>query len=496
MPRFPVAVVDVGSNSARVVVFRRAGGGVLEVMADEHVSLQLIRELEEDGRLSKAAVARTLRVLRDFRRLADAAGAKSILAFGTAALREARNGEELRARIASECGIQLRIMGPDEEAQAGFTGAVYGLPVTGGLVFDIGGGSLQITLYRNRLRRRACSLPLGALRVSDEFLGSDPPGARQVRKLRKHVAELLTRARIPRLQPGETVVGTGGTVRNLAKLDSRRFDYPIARLHGYELTHGRLRELTSILLGQTAAERSTMSGLNASRADSIVGGAIVAEAILEAGHATRFLVAGQGLREGVVLDSLLARLPTPARVRENAIAVLASRFGTCDATRSMRRRKLALSLYDLLEPLPDPLVREMLGHATAIVDIGRSVDFYRLHAHAASIIRASALLGFSHREIALLSSIVELADKDGWDPRRCSPPLRADDYDCVDRAGVLLCLADVIEQRRLPGRASGATGRAKGRAFVLEEAGLAAWVDEEIDARFRKAFGKDLKVAG
>ena len=494
MPRFPAAVIDVGSNSARVVVFQKAGGGVLEVVADEHVSLQLIRELDKNGRFHKSAVDRALRVLRDFRRIADAAGARKILAFGTAAIREAVNGEEFRERAAAECGIRLEIMSADAEAQAGFLGAVYGLPVTDGLVFDIGGGSLQVTHYQNRRRRRACSLPLGALRISDEFLTSDPPSPRQVRKLRAHVAELLSDAQIPRLKAGESVVGTGGTVRNLAKLDSRRWDYPISRLHGYELTRGRLRELTGILLSQSVAERSTMSGLNASRADSIVGGAIVAEAVLEASRCGRFLVAGQGLREGVVLDSLVEKLPKPERVREHSVAVLASRFTTCAATRTARRRSLVLSLYDCLEPFPEPILREMLEHAAAVLDIGRSVDYYRLHTHTATIVRASALLGFSHREIALLSSIVEIADKDGWDPRRCSPPLKTDDFDPLERAGVLLCLADAIEQRRLPGRASPAACRIKGRAFVLEETGLEAWEDPQVAARFRKAFGKDLKV--
>lgn len=494
MPRFPAAVIDVGSNSARVVVFRRAGGGVLEVIADEHIALQLIRELDKNHRFHEAALDRALRVLRDFRRVADAAGAVRILAFGTAALREAENGEEFRRRIAAECGFRLEIMTADAEARAGFLGAVYGLPVNDGLVFDIGGGSLQVTHFRDRRQRKASSLPLGALRTSDEFLTSDPPSPRQVRKLRKHVLDLLAEVDVPRLKAGETVVGTGGTVRNLAKIDAKRWDSPIPRLHGYELTKGRLRELTGLLLSRTVVERASMPGLNASRADSIVGGALVAEAVLEASRRDRFYVAGQGLREGIVLDTLLGKLPKPEKVREHSVAVLASRFTTCEAPRAARRRRLVLSLYDSLEPWPDPVLREMLAHAAAVLDIGRSVDFYRLHTHTASILRSSGLLGFTHREVALLSSIVELADRDGWDPHRAAPPLREEDFDPLERAGVLLCLADAIEQRRLPGRPSDAVFHAKGRAFVLGEGGLEAWGDAQVSGRFKKAFGKELKV--
>lgn len=483
----------MGSNSARVVVFRKGAGGVLDVIADEHISLQLIRELDRNRRLPKAAIDRSIRVLRDFRRVAEAAGAQRILAFGTAAMREATNGDEFRARAARESGIKMQIMEPAAEAHAGFLGAVYGLPVTSGIVFDIGGGSLQITQFRDRREKKACSLPLGALRISDEFLSSDPPSTRQVRKLRAYVAGAMAGAEVPRLKAGESVVGTGGAVRTLAKIDSRRWTYPISRLHGYELTKSRLRELTAMLLSSTVEERTSISGLKAARADSIAGGAIVAEAVLEASRSTRFLVAGQGLREGVVLDALLERLPKVERVREHSVAVLAARFSTCEAARAARRRAIACSLYDCLEPYPDPILREMLEHAASVLDVGRSVDYYRMHTHAAAIVRASALLGFSHREVALLSSIVELADRDGWDPSRASPPLKADDYDALERAGVILALAEAIETRRLPGRPAPAAGGVRGRSFVVEEPGLEAWEDPALAARFRKAFGKELR---
>lgn len=495
MAKPPIAVIDVGSNSARVVVFRQNSGGVLEVVADQHVSLQLIREVREHGKLTQPAIDRTLRVLKDFRFMAESAGARKILAFGTAALREAANGDEFRARVQADCAIRLDIMGPEAEGQAGFLGAVYGLPVRDGLVFDIGGGSLQVTHYRNRNRRRTCSLPLGALRVSDDFLASDPPGNGQVRRLREHIAAMFSEAGIPRLQAGEAVVGTGGTVRNLAKIDSRSRDYPIPRLHGYELTRRRLDEITAMLLAKTIEERASISGLNTSRADSIVGGCLVAEAVLEISHSDRLLVAGQGLREGIVLGSVLGDLPQPKEVRAQSVEGLAARF-QCDADRTARRRELALSLYDRLEPFPDLLMREMLEHATSLIEIGRSVDYYRLHEHTASIVRVSALLGFSHREVALLSSLIEMADRSGWDPRRCAPPLEKNDFDQLERAGVLMALAEAIEQRRPPGPASPATGRMRGEAFVLDEDVLQAWEDSRLESRFRKAFDKELRVRG
>lgn len=494
MKHSTVAVIDLGSNSSRIVVFRVSAAGVLDVLSDEHVSLQLIRGLDRDRRLREDVMDRALSLLRDFRHLAEAAGATRIHAFGTAALREAKNNADLLARARKESGIRLEILDGPGEGRAGFLGAVYGLPVEDGIVFDIGGGSLQLTHFRDRRQVRSFSLPLGALRLCDEFLTSDPPGAGQVKKLRAHVQRLLAGAKPAKLAAGHVVVGTGGTVRNLAKVDSRRWDYPIPRLHGYDLTYGRLRELTALFLGRDSSSRASLPGLNRSRADSIVAGCLVAECVLEACGGSHFLVAGQGMREGSVLAAAGGRLPSPDKVRATAVSSFAARFAPCDPRRAARRTRAALSLYDQLEPYPDPTWREMLGHACALLDVGRSIDYYRLHTHSAAMVRASGLAGFSHRGIAIVSSILEMADRDGWDPHRCTPPLGEDDYDALERAGVLLCLADAIEQRKPPSPPAAVKARATGRQYVLREAALADWKDPDFARRFREAFGRELQA--
>jgi len=493
MQRHTIAVVDLGSNSTRIVVFRASAGGVLEVLADEHVSLRLLRGLDKKGELRDKAIDSAVRLLTDFRKLSDGAGAGRILAFGTAALREASNKKVLLERVRKESGIRLEILGGDDEGRAGFLGAVYGLPVTSGVVFDIGGGSVQITRFRGRKMQRTTSVPLGALRLADRFLASDPPTSAEVQKLRNHVRRVLAKEKIGRIGDGSRVIGTGGTVRNLAKVAAKQWSYPIMRLHGYELSIARLRELRGVFLGRDSATRAKLPGLNSSRADSIVAGGIVAESILEACGASRFLVAGYGMREGSVLAASGGRLPPPEKVRHLAVTSFASRFSTCERARAVRRSKIVLSLYDLLEPFPDDTWREMLGHAATLIDAGRSIDFYRMHAYAADMVRSSGLAGFSHRGIAILSSMIEMADVEGWDPHKCSPPLVEDDFDALERAGVLLCVADAIEQRRPPGVATGVRARVRNQAFVVTDAGMTSWEDEQVSRRFQQAFGKTIE---
>ena len=301
-PRDPIAVVDIGSNSGRVMVFQPEAGGHLHVLAGSRAALRLARDLDRTGRIPPEALERAFEALRDFRAIAGGSGVRRFEAAGTSALRDAANGPAFIRKVRRELGIRIRILSGLEEARYGFLGAVGGLPVDDGVFFDLGGGSLQVGRFRARRLVGALSVPLGSLRVSDAFLKSDPPTPRELRKLREHVRETLEEAGLKRLAAGEHLVGTGGTLRNLAKVDQRASDYPIARLHGYELKRRRLHEIAAALAASRQKKRGRVPGLNADRRDSVVGGAIVIETLMEVLGAAEVVVSGQGVREGLALS--------------------------------------------------------------------------------------------------------------------------------------------------------------------------------------------------
>jgi len=191
----PVAVIDIGSNSGRVVVMRLTTLGHLDVLADERASLQLVSALDRRRRLRGEAVERIVVAMSDFLQIARSTGARTIVAVGTAALREAANGREIVARIERAAKIPLRILSGDEEARYSFLGAAHGLPVENGAVLDLGGGSLEIIRFRRRRLVETWTLPLGALRMSREFFVADPPARRETGRLEAHVAAQLRGAR-------------------------------------------------------------------------------------------------------------------------------------------------------------------------------------------------------------------------------------------------------------------------------------------------------------
>ncbi|HEV7680039.1 MAG TPA: Ppx/GppA phosphatase family protein [Candidatus Dormibacteraeota bacterium] len=491
----PLAVIDIGSNSGRVIVVRLSSGGHLEILSDARTSLRLIRDLNGSGKLGAQAVDRTIAAVNDFLAVAESAGAKRIVAVATAAVREANNGADFVAQVEDATGIEVRVIDGDEEARYAFLGAVHGLPVESGLLVDVGGGSLEISHFRSRRALRGWTLPLGALRLTDRFLAADPPKQSEVTRLHDHVVQTLQDAGLPVLRPDEAMIGTGGTIRNIAKMHrAAATSYPIPRLHGYTLSRKGLRDVAQNVLAKPLRRRSAISGLSVDRADSIVGGVLVVQAVMDAIGATDMTVSGQGLREGIAFEELSHRLPSTGAVRQSSLEALAARFTTWDATRARRRARLAAVLLDLLVPDAGDEMQETLDHAATILDAGRSVDYYNRWEHAADIVRSADLRGFSHRSIALLSALITRAGRDRASLSPYSALIDAIDRRAVDRAAMVLVLADEVERRMPKGTAVAATRRDRRGTVVLSLPVPHEWQGVEVSTRFHRVFGRSLVV--
>ncbi len=489
----PVAVIDIGSNSGRVVVYQIDRAGHLRILASARAPLRLIRNVDTGLVLGEQAIDRTLQALEDFLAVAKGGGARRTMAVATSAVRDAADGPTLLSRVRKELGLTLEVIDGEAEARFGLLGAVHGLPVRHGLLFDLGGGSLQVSHFRNRRLVRSASLRLGALRLSERFLASDPPRPSEVRRLKDHVHGKLRKLGLGALEPDEELVGTGGTVRNLAKIDRRGLAYPIERLHGYTLARAHVHENATLLADQRLKRREAVRGLSDERADSIVGGAATIEALVEVLDASRILVSGQGVREGVAYSLVSPRLPSIKAVREASIDALTSRFAGWNSRKAERRSRLAATLARRLLR-DDAEVKAVLAHAATVLDVGRSIEFFDRHHHVADIVVATEMNGFSHREIALLAAILRGAGTGSEALDEYQPLVKKRDHRAVSQAGVLLSLADEIDERVAPSGDARLTLRVESTRVVARVQGLIAWRERGTGKRFKRAFGKTLVV--
>ena len=488
----PFAVIDIGSNSGRMIVFRLHEGGHLDVLEDARAPLRLARALRTSDVLGEEAIERTLEALRDFRAVADGVGVTSITAVATAAVRDADDGDELLARAAG-IGIPLQVIDGDAEARLGFLGAVHDLPVTSGLTMDIGGGSTELSRFHGRRLDGSWTVPLGSLRVSDQHLASDPPTDKEIKRARHAVSVVLDDAKLPALGTGETLVGIGGTVRNLAKIDLRRREYPLPLLHGYVLETARLGAIAEELAARRMSRRGGVSGLNPDRADTIVGGALIVQGIAQRVGAPEIVVSSRGLREGLALDRFGDDIPPAWWVRTISVETLCSRFTTWSADTGSRRAQIAATLHEAIDAGSPDGVREMLGHAATVLDVGRAIDYYDRYEHAATIVTAADLAGFSHVDLGILTAILRQADDD----TRIGPYGRlvdAKSRPAVLRAATALALADELNRRMPPGVPATLSCTFRPKGFELVAPVPAGWQPRAVADRFRRVFGRPLIV--
>jgi exopolyphosphatase/guanosine-5'-triphosphate,3'-diphosphate pyrophosphatase len=445
-----LAVIDIGSNTSRVTVYRVHSNGQYEAIADSRAALKLLRGLNGGKSSVSQAAEALMAALQDFLVVAKGAGAQRTMALATYSIRGYEGAPQLVRRIEDELGIEVQIIDGMSEAELAFMGAIHSVDTEHGMLVDLGGGSLEIAHFRNRALVQAWSLPLGALLLDDRYLGQEAASESQIEQLQDYVCQVLKQAGVSSLEKGERLVATGGTVRNLAKIDREERHYAIPQLHGYILTRQRVKQLARQLSSMPRDELVGIPGLKADRKDSIVAGVLIFATLLRLLNAKEAEVSGKGLREGFALSTCLTTLPPASAVRQGAIEALARRFSTWDLRSAQRRAGMASALQSTLDPQADQDMQECLRHAAWILDIGASIDYFSRFEFTASTLMEADLVGFSHRRLALLAATISTARRRSFDWRIYRPVLSESDDARLERAALILSLADEIEKRLPP----------------------------------------------
>ena len=498
----PTAVIDVGSGSARAVVMQVNSGGGIEIIAQQRISLNLMSHLTRKGALDDESVASTVEAVEDFVQLAQGYGISCIHAVGTAALRESSNVLEVTQTIARRFGVTLRVIDGYEEAAYCFLGAVHGLPVNSGLMADLGGGSMEVVEFTERSLKTLHTLPLGSLRIANSFRLTQQTAAGDVAAAHRYARESLALAKVPTLSHNVELVGSGGSMRLFAKLDRRHRHHPVKKIHGYSISRRAMETLVSDLTETDLQERRQVPGMNPERAHSIVGGAVVALALLEHAGANRIMLSGQGLREGLARnphDLSLERsiiLPPTSTVRLNTLADLSQRFAPRYSRRGPRRSEIAHRIADAAWCGKSQLLSASLQSAAFLLDVGSAVDFYNRLNRTASLVVASDLPGFSHRESALITAIL-LTVESGRLPRkyRRSGLLSPNDRERVGQAAVILLAADELERRLPPElRADAVQISRNGGGLEVSTPAWSRKAGDAIGKRWEREFGQPIFI--
>jgi exopolyphosphatase/guanosine-5'-triphosphate,3'-diphosphate pyrophosphatase len=504
-PNERLAVVDLGSNSFRLVVFT-AGDGWWKRTDEIYEPVRIGEGLMASGELGEEPMRRALATLDVFAHFCRASGLGEgeADAVATSAIRDAHNAGGFLEHARSCLGLPIRVLSREQEARYGYLAAVNSTTLEDGSVLDLGGGSLQLVRVAERLIADSRSWPLGTVRMSERFLPPNGPAKRkQLEELRDHVAAELAQA--PWLTgAGGRLIGTGGTVRNLAAAAQRAAGLPSNGVQGMVVEREALDELVARLAALPASERATVPGIKPARADLILAGAVVVQGVLMAGGFEAMETTEAGLREGVFFERYLAEEDQPlfGDVRRASVLNMAAQYQV-DIEHTRHVAVLALGMFDELARLGlhegDERERELLWAACMLHDIGMSIDYDDHHKHSRYLILNGSLPGFAPVETAIIAQAARYHRKGMPAPGPMAPLFGEEDVARLDRCATLLRLAEDLERSRdQMVRATSLElhdGEVELRLIADGESAVPRWAAGRERELFARAFHRDLSVA-
>jgi exopolyphosphatase/guanosine-5'-triphosphate,3'-diphosphate pyrophosphatase len=508
------AVIDLGSNSFRLVVFTTGEGGWWKRTDELSDMVRLGGDLTPDGGLSEARMAHALETLRVFAAFCTTSeiDADAVEAVATSAIRDAPNGGAFVARAQEQTGLPIRVLSGEEEALYSYVAAVNSTSLADGIALDLGGGSLELVEVRERRAGAIASWPLGAVRATERYLPNPPtPGpakASAVAKLRERTLRAIEKD-APWVATGGAeggaprLVGLGGSVRNLAMAAIRVAELPLESVQGFVLTADALDALAAELAGRSAEERDRMPGVKRGRGEVILAAAIVLRAVVEASGAAGIEATAAGLREGIFLSGLLAPADPPLVecVRATSVRNLARQHGV-DLVHAEHIAGLAHQLLEALPGagLPEPGEPELVEAAALLHDVGMAVDYDDHHKHSSYLILGSGLPGFTPREVALIALMARYHRKGTPQLGPLAPLCEEGDEQLVLRGAALLRIAEQLERNRdQVVRAARLSRPSQGGDVELEldtvgDDTVARWGAERQGDLFERAFGAPLRI--
>jgi exopolyphosphatase / guanosine-5'-triphosphate,3'-diphosphate pyrophosphatase len=451
------AAIDIGSNSCRLKIARVAQHRLHMVHEDREVT-RLGSSVFEAGLVSPDAMAATLLALKRFYKAVQMHGADHVRAVATSAMRDARNGRAFLAWVKDETGWEVEIISGLEEGRLIHRGVVNNEPGTAGrcLLIDVGGGSCEISLSDRKHIVETVSLPLGAVRLTEEFLKTDPPTKDEIARMKKFIARELRRAS-RRIVPGrvQTIIGTSGTAAALSAA-SRAIHKVRPAKRAYLTPVEDIHKLARKLTRMKNEARSSVPGIGPRRSEIIVAGAQVYAELLEHFGLRGLRYSEMGLRDGILAQMLAesdARTSAHQqyeRDRWEAVLEICRRYGVDPKQAEPVRAHTAQLFHDLapIHELPAEY-QTWLEAAAMMRDLGKFMNYQGHHRHAQYIIANSEIFGFTPTQRVITSAIARYIGKSRPEAEgRTMRQVPVEEHEHVRRAVVLLRLAVALNQDR------------------------------------------------
>lgn len=417
-----IAAIDMGTNSLHMVVVRIDPTlPAFTIIDREKDTVRLGERDSATGKLKSEVMARAIATMRRFQEIANSLDAEEIIAVATSAVRESPNGRIFLQQIADELGIHANLISGPEEARRIYLGVLSGMEFNyePHIIIDIGGGSTELILGNGDEPLALTSTKVGAVRLTEDFVKTDPISDKEFQYLKAYIRGTLVRAVDElrfQLQPGESprLVGTSGTIETLATIDAEeRLGEAPSPLMGYELSFKDLKELVDRLRKLSYEERLDISGMSDRRAEIILAGALILQEAMNMLDMQSVTICERALREGIIVNWMLGhgliedKLRYQSSVRERSVMKIGQKYQD-NLDSSERIASFALSLFDQTQGILHQwgsAERELLWAAAILHNCGVYISHSSHHKHSYYLIRNAEFLGYTETDIEIIANL-------------------------------------------------------------------------------------------
>lgn len=468
-----IAAIDLGTNSLHMVVVQvNTTLPAFTIIDREKETVRLGDRDPQTGELKPEIIAKALATLQRFQEIARSLNVEQIIAVATSAVREAPNGREFLRKIQQNLNLHVDLISGQEEARRIYLGVLSGMDLQNQphIIIDIGGGSTELILGSGDEPRFLSSTKVGAVRLTKEFVTTDPISISEFNVLQAYIRGMFSRAigeLKAHLKPGEKprMVGTSGTIETLAEIHAcQTLGQPPSPLTGYQISFADLQALINRLRKLSESERAAIPGMSDRRAEIIIAGALILQEAMWMLGIESLTFCSRALREGVIVDWMLThgfienKLRYQSAVRERSVLKIAQKYRV-NLDSSERIAKFALSLFDQTQGILHHWglnARELLWAAAILHNSGVYISHDAHHKHSYYLIRHGELLGFNETELEIMANIARYH-------RKSTPKKKHENYQSltnkedrklVKQLSAMLRLAVALDRRQIGAIAS------------------------------------------
>ncbi|MBR1891547.1 MAG: Ppx/GppA family phosphatase [Clostridia bacterium] len=500
-----IGIIDLGSNSARLVIVQMLGDGHFMVIDQLKESVRLGKDMERDGFLKPQRIAETLKTLKMFRKLCDAYGIERIIAVATAAVRRAKNQRSFLEEISTACGVKLKVLSAEEEAMYIYRGIINTMDIPKGLILEVSGGSTKIIHYNRRNLLEYATLPFGAITLTELYAAEGISPEEQAKKVEEFFTEQFKNIEwLKDMDPETQLILVGGSFRSLGRISKliKKSPYPI--VHNYHIENEEFLSIYERLNGMDLDKKKRIKGVSSTRADILPSALAAVKSITKYCGFNEMVISGCGLREGLMFNyAMPMTFEKPISDVLTYSLMTLVKFYNCNEKHVEQVLNISVQLFRQLRVLhkfPRQYLK-ILKVAAMLHDTGSSIKYYDYQKHSSYIALNSALYGISQKEIVMAALVISIYKNDDFSMSEFNKYrefMNEQDVDVIRKLGIMMRIAESLDRSK-SGCVSGIVCDVLGDSVIMKTE-IVSDADLEIkEAKtaaqdFRRVFKKNLDI--